>query len=305
MYLINFIKALLPRIDKDRLLEDVRVTSSEIDQIAIPSYTQAGEYFRTAKFKSEEAERMSNVFYRNFDLQHTSKQPNFVAEVARRLPYLKENLTYIDAQIEELMGRDIINEGLTAKKAILVRAAECISFVSRYSSDLLNYVYVSEAIQANAEVEESLKLSPAAIKHVELHITKFARLVSDYGIPNKDFSKILLAVPDVIVNSKTANSIVGIYKEQDIDPFSSGILSGFTGNPIYHIRLNISEWQTSRYKANKDKKKMLELRLLHLRLLQEKKNDPKLENEITYIQGRVDKIDRYLREVEESLDIGE
>jgi hypothetical protein len=65
----------------------------------------------------------------------------------------------------------------------------------------------------------------------------------------------------------------------------------------------VAEWQSNRYKANKDKKKTLELRLLHLKLQNEGKDDPKIEKEINYIQGRVDKIERYLKDVEESLEV--
>lgn len=303
MNIINFVKGLLPRLTKDQLQEDIRVTLAELEQIGMTNFRQAGEYFRSAKVKSDDAKSMSDIFYRNFDLQGTSRQNNFISEIAFRLPMVKDNLEYIRDQVESIMEADIMHDGLTAKKAIMVRAAEGISYISRYSTDLLNYVYVAEAINANAEVEESLRLSPAATKHVQNNIAKFARLISDYGIPTKTFSKLLSSVPEVIVNSANANSIKGMYSEQDVDPFQSSFLQGFIGNPLYHIRLNIAEWQAGRYKANKDKKKMLELRLLHLKLINEKKNDPKIEEEITYIQGRVDKIERYLREVEESVEL--
>lgn len=302
MKIFDFVKALLPHIDKSKIVEDLRVTIAELENIDIRAFQTASDHFKTNKLKSAINKDLSEVFYRNFDLLHGSKQSSFVSEISNRLPYIKENADYILDQVEELMERDIINEGLTAKKAILVRAAESLSFISRYSIDLLNYVYINEAIEVSSEVEEAVRLSPGAIKVIQKDITKFARLLSNYGIPNKDLSKIILAVPDVIVNSKSAASIAGIYKETDLDPFASNYVAGFTGSPIYHVRLLVAEWQASRYKANKDKKKMLELRLLHLKLLQDKKNDPKLEQELTYLQSRIDKISRYLIEVETSLD---
>jgi len=303
MKILNFIKALVPRIEKNTLCEDLRVTISELENVVIPNYQSATEYLKSSKIKSDFNKGLSDVFYRNFDAQHGGKQSSFIADVNRRLPYIKENTEYILKQIEEIMERDIINEGLTARKAILVRAVECLSFVSRFSIDLLNVVYVKEALEVNAELQESLEMSPAVVKHVDSHIAKFATIISDYGIPNKDLSKIIMEIPEVIVNSKTANSIQGIYKEKDIDPFTASYISGFTYNPIYHIRLTIAEWQANRYKANKDKKKMLELRLLHLKLLNDKKADPKIEQELNYIQNRIDKIEHYLRDVEQDLGV--
>lgn len=301
MKIIDFVRALLPRIEKDKLLEDMRVTIGELDQVVIPSYQSSADYFKQHKLQANDSKDLSDSFYRNYD-RRGGKQASFINEIALVMPNVKQNAAYVQKLIEELMEHDIINEGLTAKKAILVRAAEMFSFVSRYSVDLLNYVYVQEANEAGADVEESLQLCPAAVKHVTVHIAKFAAILSDYGIPNTEFDKLISNVPDVIVNSKTVNSIKGLYKEIDIDPFSSSYIVSFTGNPIYHIRLMIAEWQANRYKSQKEKKKMLELRLLHLKLSQEKKSNPKIQQEIEYIQGRVDRIERYLKDVEESLD---
>lgn len=301
MNLVNVVKAFLPHIDKTKVIEDLRITTAEVENFALPSYLHATDYFKVSKMKALANKDLESVFYRNFDQQGGVKQPNFVAEIYKRLPYIKENTDYVLSLAEELYERDIINEGLTAKKAVLLRAASSLSFVSRFSVDLLNLLYVNEAIQANAAVEDSMQLSPAVIKHVNENIGNFARLLSDYGIPNKKFSNIVLEIPEVIISSKTADAVKGLYKEQDIDPFTNVFKSGFTGSPIYHVRMVVAEWQSNRYKANKDKKKMLELRLLHLKMLNDNKNDPKLEQEINYIQGRVDRINRYLSEVEDSL----
>jgi hypothetical protein len=60
----------------------------------------------------------------------------------------------------------------------------------------------------------------------------------------------------------------------------------------------IANYQIERYNSNKEKKKVLELRLLHLRLLNDGKNDPKIEKEINYIQRRVDSLDRKIKDSE-------
>ncbi len=303
MKLISFVKALVPRLSKEQVLEDIRITAGELDQIVAPCYKHAADYFKSNKFNSEACKSLSDSFYTKLDKSGIARQSNMVAEVALRVDFLKDNLSYVSAQIEELMERDIINEGLTAKKALLMRAAEHISFLSRFSSDLLSYVYTHESESYGTEVNPDLQLVPAVKKHVEANIGFFASYLGDYGMPNKEFSKIITQVPDVVISSRNENAILGTYKENEIDPFKGIYLSGFTGNPIYHVRLFIAEWQTARYKAAKEKKKTLELRLMHLRLVNEKKNDARLEAEIAYNQNRVDKLERYLREVEEDLEL--
>lgn len=303
MKIISFVKSLLPRIGKDQILEDIRVTSGELEQIVLPNYKHAADYFRINKTKSAAVKELSEAFYDRFDKGSIVKQSSIVGEVAVRLGFIQDNLNYVQAQIDELMERDVINEGLTAKKSILVRAADQISFISRFASDVLNYIYVQEAIEFGADTEESMQLAPAVQKNVVNGIKLFAAYISDYGIPNKEFEKLVLSVPDIVISSRNENSIIGMYKEREIDPFNSAYVQGFNNNPIYHLRLVFAEWQSSRYKATKEKKKLLELRLLHLKLLQEKKADSKVEAEINYIQSRVDRSERYMRDVEESVEM--
>jgi len=300
MKILEFIKNLLPHIDKTKVVEDARITIAELDNIVIPSYKNATDALKMIKLVADTNKDKTVIFYRNIDLQNKSKQGSFIADIYLRLPYIKENTEFLLEQVEELMERDIINEGLTAKKAILLRALGSMSFISRFSIDLLNAVYVEESLFISKDGEETTRLSPAVTKYIDTNFPKYIKVLSEYGIPNKVFVKIIGELPEITISSKNSNGIAGLYKESDIDPFASAYISHFTNSPIYTISLMVAEWQSSRYKANKDKKRMLELRLLRLRMINEDKKDPKLQQEIDYIQGRVDRISRRLAEIEES-----
>jgi hypothetical protein len=294
--IIDYIKALLPRLDKSKVQEDLRVTSSELSNAVIPTYQNAAEYFKLNKIKSDEAKNLTSIFYSHFNLQGGGKKSSLVEEISKRLPAFKDNTDYVLEQAEELFEKDIIKEGLTAKKAILLRAADYTSFVSRYSLDLLNYLY---AVESKA-MGKGDPLPPATIKYITSNISKFAIMLSDYSVPNKDFRKLVLDVPEINIGNKNAAATSALFGNSSVDPFSASQVQGFV-NPIYHVRLMEAEWQASRYKANKEKKKLIEMQLLHLKLLNDGKSDPKIEEEIEYLQSRVDKLGRYLLEVEESL----
>lgn len=301
MNIMGYLKALFPMLEKSKILEDLKITISELEKYSIPSYSNAGDYFKTNKLKSEEVVDLSNLFYRNFDTRG-SKQVNFISEINKRLPSLLENARYIHDQLDALLETSVINEGLTAKKASFIRASEVMSFISKYLIELLNAAYVYEALNLKAELQETLELSPASIKYLNANISRFSRVFSDLSVDHKTFTKLYSSIPEVILNSKTEQSIKGIYNEKQIDPFSSGFIAGFSYNPIYHTRMIIAEWQTNRYNANREKKKVLELRLLHLKMLADDKNDAALEKEITYLQSRIDNLERKMREVEDALD---
>lgn len=305
MKIISWLGSLLKNINKDQVLEDLRITKTELNEIAKPIYGQAALFFRSNKFKSDEAKDLEDVFYQKFNRGNMAKQTNFLVDIERRLENLTANATYVEDEIESTFESVVYKDGMTARKAILLRSAEHLSFLSRFCLDLLNYIYVVESKAAGLNPEESefaSDLSPMEIKHVQSNISAFAMLLSDYGQDNKEFAKCISTIPDVHINEKTSAAVAATFKEKDLDPFKAPQIHGFIGNPIYHLRLIVTQWQASRYEANKNKKRMLELRLLHLELLKEKKNDPKIEQEIEYNRKRVLKIDRYLREVEESVD---
>ncbi len=303
MKIKDFIVALLPSLEKNTLVKDLRITLDELDKIVIPSYNSAVPFFKVYKTVSKEVETLSMTFKRNYKTT-LARQPNFITDVCLALPNLRANTETILIQAEQLLSEDIISEGLTAKKLILVRAASLLSFMSRYSINLLNLIYEAEAkATGTPESYESIKLAPKVRELTLKYIVNFGSLLSDYGMDPEKFKKSLSTIPDVIVNSKTVNAIASVYKDNELDPFANSYMPGFTGSPIYHLRLVVAEWQNSRYQANKEKKQILELRLLYLKQRNNKDNNAALEREIEYTQNRITKIERYLDSVENDLGI--
>lgn len=292
--LLDFIVSILPRIKKDDVLEDLRITTGELEQGVIPSYTDSVKFFKSEKAKSEEVVAITSVFSRNYG---KSVKGNLISEIESNLKDLHENLKFVSKEIEELLEHDIIKEGLTAKKTILLRAAEHFSFITRFSMDLLNYIYIYETKAAGAEHDE---LVPALKNGIEQNIMNFARLYAAYSDRPTAFQKLLNNLPDVVVNEKTYESLAAVYRES-LDPLPSVFSKGFENNPIYHLRLVLAEYQANRYKSFKDKKRMLELRLLNLKMVADDNPDPKVQQEIVYIQSRIEGIEYKMRRMEESV----
>ncbi len=302
MSIINFIKGMLPRLQKADIEEDIRITQKELSQVAIPQYFAAATIFKVNKIQSEEVKAFEKAFYKTMSLK--TKGPNFITDIHFALQRLQTNLTYIQKTTTEILEADLINEGLTAKKAHVVRAAASVSFVSNFSVAFLYYVLTleSNAVSKGSDITD---IPPAEKKYMEKRYDMFFRNLNEYSMDSEKFEKLMVDVPDVVLTSKNASSINQVFKPLQLDPFSSLSVSNFTGNPIYHIRMVVTEWQARRYNANKDKKKLLELKLLHLKSMHENNPNPRLEQEINYIENRVSKLDKAMREFEESVPGGE
>lgn len=298
MKIINFIKSLLPHIDKEDVMEDVDNTKSELVSGVIPSYQSAVIYFKATAIKSDNNQDIQKVFYRNYEIKARGKKSSVVEDVSTALANVKINLDYLSDQVENLFSRDIIKDGLTIRKAILLRGVEHMTFITRYSLDLLNLIYINEAKSVNAELTEGFSTSDRTVKLTEKNLFIFARLLYWYSQDLEKFKITLSRGKEAILNDETTQNVIALYNEEEVDPIASGLVSEFEGNPIYHIRLIIAEWQSDRYKSFKDKKKMLELRLLHLKSM-ETGSDPKLEKEIEYIQDRITSIEYKMSKMEQ------
>ncbi len=298
MKILNFVKSLLPSLEKRDVLEDIRITISDLENNHLPSYNSASDFFSSNQPKSKDIINLSKEFYKHLTPNGISKQKSMVGDIYIRLTKYLDILKYLQDEIAEKMEADILDDSLTAKRANLLKASSISFFITRYAGELLNYIYSAEEDNLS---KDDATLPPKTIEYINKNLRHFTYLLSDYGISLDEYKKLTSKIPDVTVNSDTADSVASVYNESDLDPITSGIRN-FTYNPIYHIRLSIAQWQVSRYKEAKDKKKVLELRLLHLKMLQDGHEDAKLQTEIDYNQSRVDKLNKKISEIEAELE---
>ena len=297
MRLMGFISSLLKFLKKDILIEDIDTSLKELNQTVVPLVVQFAEQTEYTNLHSAKSKNVQTQFKKFFVSPSGSKKPSMIGEIARVISNVKSNLEIVKENSELLLNGDVIREGLTAKKAVLVRAAEHISFISRFTLDLIEYICEMELEAAKSGKESDLP--PVKIRRVESMIQDYAALLSVYCVDPKDFLKNLEAIPETIINDKTAPSLISVYGEKVLDPFASVTSKNFSGSPIYHIGLMWAEWQSFRYKVAEEKKRMLELRIIELRQRQSGNNDPKLEMEIEYIKNRIEGYERQMQELED------
>lgn len=298
--MLEFIKKLLPRIQKVDILEDIRITKSEIDKILTPSYNQAAIYFKTNKPKSKEYEYLANIFFTNINAKLTKRAINIVSQINEALPNISKNISYLESVIEEQMEKDVIRDAISARKSLLIKNVSELAMISRFAIDLLDYIYIKET---DNKFSESNEITPEKENIIRNQIGVFARLIVQYSLKPEDYKEIVNSFVDIILNGKNNLISKKVYENTSRDnPFftvTPEAVSYFTYSPIYHIRLYIANWQVTRYKANEDKKRMLELRLLNLQSNSDNSSDPKIEKEIEYLQNRIERLESELRKMEE------
>lgn len=191
---------------------------------------------------------------------------------------------------------------MTVVKVNIVRAVGHFYFMTKYALDLINYIYVLEAEHGGIELSKDSKPNAKQIEIIKKNMWLYARLVAVYGTDPKHFTEELDSLSTITVPKEQVEEVVSQYQGQKLDLLDN-LPQGFIGSPIYTVRLVFAQWEADRYKKLRDQKKLLELRYLHLRMIQEQGGgDANTEKEMAYLQSRITDIDYKTSKIEESVE---
>jgi len=191
----------------------------------------------------------------------------------------------VDTQMSDKMFLSMA----TAQELTIMRLVSDLSSVSLYMLDMLYYVTLTE------------DTAYPKIKLIELKsgISNFTSIVRVYI---KDFShyvKSLNKVAKSPIEERAPRSMVDKFLAAHGVFVNMPTTNGFTNNPIYHIRIWLVDRDVRKYEALKDKKKLLELKLLNLKMEKSGHHDGKTKKQIEYYEEKVAGIEKDIKDTEE------
>lgn len=298
----GLIKRVLPTISKSQLETDLEVSLDALS-IALTAYEDLKEVHTATKFKSPKAVELVEQWYKEFKHEKSGLKlnggKNFALDMVTVLTNLTENAKLIKTEVQDISNEVIVSQALTIYKGNVVRAVEHYFFMTRYALDLLNYLYSLEAINGGVQLNKEAVPNAKQVEFITKNLWIFARMTSVYGQEPAKFKGVLENLSHAAI--ATVDEAYNAYKADTVDIFDD-LPSNFIGSPIYTVRLIYAQWEADRYKQLKDKKKLLELRSLHLKLIQEQGNgDLSTERELAYLQKRITDIDYKVAKIEESV----
>lgn len=294
MKIEQYVQGLVPRLETRRVKEDLRSMRDELVNFTLPPYKDAKDVFADYKFHHE--------FTKDFD-QYAKKflpkyTQSYVKSIYKALTYIDSRFDTIEKMIDNKFSNDIVREGITYFKANLLQYIETIDFTIQYARRLLLATYTCET--ASREKKPLETAEHADIKWLENHTDAFLICIKINMQETEQIEKGLKAAPDVIVNPEQSQQIRAVSGVRTLDPLKMGFISA-SFNPIYHIRMAIARYQVNQYKLAKTEMKALELKLANLRNLHEGKHDAKLQEQVEYYQGRVDKLRYEIDEMKDTM----
>lgn len=299
----SFVKSLLPSMSKSDLESDLELSLEHIEMIQ-STYANLEEITKAAKIVDESSNKLIKEFYTELSKfkpkVNLSRTKNFALDTQTLFKNVKTNGDWVLDEISDAVNDVIVSQALTAYKANIIRTVGHFYFVTRYAADFLNYIYTQEAINSKLEFDTEYLLNKKQKEFIVKNMWIYARLIAMYGQDHEAFKKSVDELEEITLPKEKVDEAVSSYKSAQVDIFDN-LPQGFVGSPIYSIRLIFAEWEASRYRNLKDKRKLLELRYLHLKLLKEQgHSDINLDKNIQHLQKRITDIDYTLSKIEES-----
>lgn len=270
----------------------------ELRDTTLPPFKSAADHYNSMGFKAKTTTGYDKDFQSNCK---TKLRGNYVSVVSTVLENMESRFDAVQKLVDEAFAKDVTAGGMTYFRANVLQYVETLSFTMRYSRKLLLWTLGEDNREFNKGSRTVPSLVKAEIDWLMANRQAFYHCVEVQSVPMVEVEKKLRAVPDVAIvpgEIEVVEQTVGAHK---LDPLHMGLISAKL-NPIYYIRMAVSEWQVNRYKAAQEEKRALEYRLLALREAAEGKRDAKLEQMIEYTEGRLQKLNRKLAEMEEGLD---
>ena len=273
MNLDKYLSSLLPSFTKARMLEDLGVTREELKYNTLPPLKALSQTFGKRKWENEWVKNFDERFEKQSELRYSG---NFMTGVYETLERALENCDSLERLINLTFADDVVREAMTVSRANILQYLEVLSFAISYSRRLMVIALTLEVAQVEQEDPTASSITPGELDWVTKRQDAFYQSMRILGNKKEDLEKQFADLPDMTINSDTV------------------------ATTIYHVRMAIADWQVSRFKAAQEEKRMLEFKLLQLKLASTGKKDVKLQQQVDYTQGRLQKLNFKLREMEDN-----
>lgn len=295
MKLKKFLTLMLPSFERSRLLEELDVVRNEVKEITLPPYLVAGDFYKRSNFIGKQTLAYDKGFAKDVGPKING---NHITVSYLVLKDLVERLDLIETLVNKAFAKDVASSSITFLRANLIQYIEVASFASRYARRLLLWTLSEEQSDSNSPYNIPKAMSKAEERWIWENRNNYIRCLNILSLDKVRLESLFRAIPDMVVapdDVEVVEQTLGLTKT---DPLAFGLIP-VRLNPIYYIRMSIAEWQVARYKVAVEEKRALEYRLLALK--ENGAPDAKLEQEITYTEGRLQKLNRKISEMEEGI----
>lgn len=280
-------------LDKSDILKNLDNTFASLTESVIPTLEKVIEDARDLNIIK--ANKNLTTILKNCGLNFSDNRDGLI-KLKTVLVNISKGQTNLFKLLDSILTDKLTDKTLTVKQAAGLKILDDITAITLFVPDFVYFVLTNNGTDENSELFNKKK-----VKEVILNTYEFNKLIDAY----KD---------------KFTNTIDDVYKVSDAEIYISDgklsmlqsiiskakqiklpLTSGFVGNPLYLIRMWSVDRGVKKYEANKDKKRLVELKLAELRAKEAggEAGTVKLQEQISYYENRLSDLEYKIRRFEE------
>lgn len=276
--ILQFIGLMDKTFKREDVLTTIDNTSSVISDSVIPMLYQLSEAEGSVLKNDKTLEEIrKGCKFKSKDNKEV------VLEMIKRFTNIQEGLEVFRNTANKFLPTVITDKTITAKQGVILRTAQDINGMSLFVLDLILLILTDEA---------DSNISKKRLKDIDENVFTFISIFRVYTDDFKKFVANIQKVADDVIDPAANAELMNVHLAKTGYTMHLPVTKGFIGNPIYFVRMWLVERDMKNYAALEDKKKLIELRLLELRMdAQSGGADDKLKKQIAYYEDRVSEIE--------------
>lgn len=279
MKLTALMASLMPTFTKGTLEDEFEEVQKIVNQINIPFLEAGVKQLGKYKFKTEFVDTMETQLV---DSAKVKKFPNFLGSFLEINKRMRDQFPVIQRLIDEYFEEDISVHALNLQRVNLLQYIPIMMFIARYIRTFTNYALGLEINIASESPEATFELIPAERDWLKANRSTFLDSVNVVMHRGDKLEKIFEQLPDMGIDPSNAK-IVEQTQGLKADPMGLGFIP-LSVNPFFWAGKFLVNYQTERYHLAKDELDMLERKLYNLKIINDGRNDAKLQKEIKYLE---------------------
>ncbi len=291
MKLSQFVKSLLPSFKRSKVEVDLKQLEDILKKVVLPTLKKAVEVTRGEPLQSAMAVSVDIGVRKASGIN--SSAISLLGILYNMYAALLPKLDYIGKIIDDEFEPDLSRDNMTYKQLSIVRFLELARFGIDYGVRLTSRLLAAEArTRLNQTDRIDDQLTPSERKYMDDNLGSFLQIVGLLHVPLNSLRQALEKMPEVVVvpeKADTAEQLVGLDK---LDPLRLGFInsSALDYNFIYHFRLMKAEAEVRHYKLMEKEAQALELRILELKEAYQNRQDPRLQQQLEYREGQLQRL---------------
>lgn len=289
--MLNSIKALIDSlnstISRKDVIKHLELMFQSISEDVIPSLEQLEdgvdniEKDKLAKLKNLAA--VAGIKYKD--------NKDLVNKIKLSFINIQKEYSTLSDLVNKELNEIVTNKTITAKDAVILRVISDIGAMNSYVLDFSYYLLIND---------KETNLPKYKLKTITDGISTFASLYKVYGDNIHKLLQDVYKTSDNQLDVNDESEMTGIMLSKTGKLVNLPQANGFINNPIYHIRLWLTDREINKYEALKDKKRLIELKVLELKLKQSNSNEPGLSKQIEYYEEKLSKTEHAIERIEQN-----